>query len=192
MDAFQQFDTVLFYAVNHGLSNSFFDTIMPVLTSTAVWRPIYAAAILWLLIFGKAEGRWCALGLVVAVALLDPLSTHLLKEPIGRLRPYDVLPDAHQLVGSGAGSFPSNHALNNAAAAVIASSFYPRLRWVFWSLVFLIAFSRVYVGVHWVSDVLGGAAIGTIAGVGILWLLRKIINLVHRRRGVRSTQPPPA
>ncbi len=192
MDAFQQFDTVLFYVVNHGLSNPFFDSIMPVLTSTEVWRPIYAVAVLWLLIFGKAHGRWCALGLVVAVAILDPLSTHLLKEPIGRLRPYDVLPDVNKLVGSGSGSFPSNHALNNAAAAVIASAFYPHLRWVFWSLVVLIAFTRVYVGVHWVSDVVGGAAIGALAGAGILWVLRKIIKSVNRRRGVHSTQPPPA
>lgn len=192
MDVFQQFEICIFYAVNHGLSNPFFDSIMPVLTSTQVWRPIYAVAILWLLIFGKAHGRWCALGLVVAVAILDPLSTHLLKEPIGRLRPYDVLPDVHKLVGSGSGSFPSNHALNNAAAAVIASAFYPRLRWLFWSLVVLIAFTRVYVGVHWVSDVVGGAAIGAIAGMAMLWLLEKFITKVNQRRGGRSTQPPPA
>jgi len=192
MDAFQQFDTFLFYAINHGLSNSFFDTLMPVVSSTVVWRPIYALAILWLLIFGKTEGRWCALALLLAVAILDPLSTHLLKEPIGRLRPYEVLPDVHKLVGSGGGSFPSNHALNNAAAAVIASSFYPRLRFVFWSLVALIAFSRVYVGVHYVSDVVGGAAIGAIAGAGVLWLIKKIITIVHQRRGLRSTQPPQA
>lgn len=188
MNVFQQIDTFLFYAINDGTSNALFDAVMPVITSTAVWRPIYAAIILWLLIFGKTKGRWCALGLLVAVAILDPLSTVLLKEPIGRLRPYDVLPDVFKLVGSGGGSFPSNHALNNAAAATIASAYYPRAKWVLWSIVLLICFSRVYVGVHWVSDVLAGAAIGTIAGVGMLWLLNKVTAWMDRRSASKRQQ----
>jgi membrane-associated phospholipid phosphatase len=177
METLLIWDIWLFYAVNHGWSNSLFDTIMPVITNTSVWRPIYAACIIFLLWKGGVRGRWAAATLIVAVAILDPLSTHALKETIGRLRPYDVLPDVHQLVGSGAGSFPSNHALNNAAAAVILTFFYRRLTWLWWSTAAIIAFSRIYCGVHWPSDVAAGLLLGALAG----WGFTKIVEELWKR-----------
>ncbi len=173
------FDTWLFYVINHGLSNFVFDAVMPIVTTTAYWRPVYTIAIVWLIWKGGMRGRICAATLVVAVALLDPASTYLLKEPISRLRPYDVLPDVHLLVSSGAGSFPSNHAINNTAAAVILSPSYPKQRWIWWIIAITVSFSRIYCGVHWPTDVIAGMAIGAIAGFGFVklaeWLQRRFL-----------------
>jgi undecaprenyl-diphosphatase len=168
----EQIDAWIFYAINHGMQNPVFDAVMPVITNTTYWRPIYALALILLAWKGGRTGRICALTLIVTVAVLDPLSTHLLKETIGRLRPYDVLGDVHRLINSGSGSFPSNHALNNSAAAMVLGYFYPRLTWLWWTIAITIAYSRIYCGVHWPSDVLGGIGIGALAGWGIVSLLK--------------------
>lgn len=160
-------DIWLFYAINNGWSSGPLDMVMPVVTSTQVWRPIYALGLVLLLWRGGSKGRWCAAALIVCVALTDPLSNHLLKETILRLRPYDALGGVHQLVGSGGGSFPSNHALNNAAAATILSVFYTKWAPLCWGIAILIGISRIYVGVHYPSDVIAGLAIGALAGFGV-------------------------
>ena len=70
-------------------------------------------------------------------------------------------------------SFPSNHALNTAAAAAFAQVLYPVTGWVTWPLVVLVGFSRVYVGAHYVSDVLGAWVIGGMLGAGGALLLKR-------------------
>lgn len=169
----QQCDQKLFYLVNQGLSNPVFDTLMVVITTTRNWYPVWAVLIIWLVWKGGRGGRWCAATLCVAVALLDPLSHHFVKETIHRLRPYMVLPDVIQRVGSGGGSFPSNHAMNNAAMATVLWSYYPRQRWWFVLVAALVGFSRVYCGVHWPSDVLAGAMIGFVVAFGLVSLTRR-------------------
>ena len=174
----QSVDTFLFYVVNHGASNSFFDLVFPFISTTRNWYPVYALAILWLFIKGGKHGRLCALTLIIAVAILDPLSTHLLKENIGRLRPYDVLPDVIKRINSGAGSFPSNHAMNNAAAAFILSKYYPKNIWLWVSICGVIAFSRIYCGVHWPSDIISGILIGLLGG----WVIHKLVTRIVESR----------
>ena len=180
MEILYLIDIWLFHAVNNGWSNPLLDLVMPVVTNTAVWRPIYAVAAILLIWKGGVRGRWAAGTLIVAVAVLDPLSTHLLKEPIGRLRPYDVLGGVHQLIGSGSGSFPSNHALNNAAAAVILTFFYRDLSWVWWSLAIVIGLSRIYCGVHWPSDIIAGFLLG--AGAG--WMFTRLVRLLWKTTAI--------
>lgn len=115
-----------------------------------------------------------ALGGPVLFALLglgDFLGAQV-KWLVERARPCQALSGVHELAGCGGTfSFPSNHALNTAAAAAFLQVLYPATGWVSWPLVVLIGFSRVYIGGHYATDVLGGWAIGGVLGAGAALLL---------------------
>lgn len=72
-------------------------------------------------------------------------------------------------------SFPSGHATTAFAAAAAAAVLMPRLRWMFLGLAALVALSRVYLGVHFVLDILAGALLGTLIGGGIALAARRTI-----------------
>lgn len=186
LDALLSADIWLFYAINNGMSSPLLDAVMSTVTNVRYWYPIYAAGISALLLVGWQRRRVggkelliCALLLVAVVAVLDPLSNHLIKEVIGRPRPFVALVGVHQLVGSGGGSFPSNHAMNNSAVAVILSAYMPRWTWAWGSIAVLIGFSRVYCGVHYPSDVAGGMVMGVSAGIMLVVIARKWRRISH-------------
>ena len=165
MEFLYQLDLSTFYFINQTLSNGVFDVVMPAITNVKHFYPLYALLFIILLWKGGNRGRWCALFLVIAVAVADPISSRVLKEEIGRERPCRKLHDVHLLVNCGGGkSFPSSHAVNNFAGFIVFASFFSRFAWIWLIMAVSISFSRVYVGVHYPSDVLAGAVIGMIIG----------------------------
>jgi len=111
-----------------------------------------------------------------------------LKHLVERVRPCRELPGVHELAGCGGTySFPSNHALNTAAAAAFLQILYPATGWISWPLVAVIGFSRVYVGGHYVTDVFGGWAIGGLMGAGAALLLLRWPKF----RAARPVKPAP-
>ncbi len=108
-----------------------------------------------------------------AVGLADFFGGQL-KWVFERVRPCRALAEAVKIEPSGCGglfSFPSNHAANTAAIASFLQVLYPRSGWVSWPIVALIGFARVYVGAHYVTDVLGGWILGGLLGGGAAWIL---------------------
>lgn len=106
--------------------------------------------------------RYMAALYFVAASLLSAGAVQVLKHLFGRARPEEII------VISDYGSFPSGHAANAATVAAVAAVLFPRL-WVMLAgalWVALMAFSRTYLHAHWLSDTVGGAAIG--AGVALV------------------------
>lgn len=96
---------------------------------------------------------------------------------VGRIRPCHTLPDIRLLVPCGGGkSFPSSHAVNNFAFAILLGSFFKEYKFHFIILASLVAFSRVYVGVHYPSDVIFGSILGCIIGFVFVYLHRNVIQ----------------
>jgi undecaprenyl-diphosphatase len=120
---------------------------------------------------------------VVAVALAD-WSAMGIKALIDRPRPPLRYPDPKTLVPvPHDASFPSGHAATSFAAATMLTFAFPRLAAPLFVLAAAVAFSRVYVGVHYPLDVIGGAALGALIAIA----LRRLVTA-----RLRSRQTTPA
>jgi undecaprenyl-diphosphatase len=112
--------------------------------------------------------RWGTLVLtVVAIALAD-WSTTGIKALVDRPRPPLRYPEPKTLVPvPHDASFPSGHAATSFAAATVLTFAFPRLAAPLFVLAAAVAFSRVYVGVHYPLDVIGGAVLGVLVAIAL-------------------------
>ncbi len=173
LDFLLNIDISLFYLINGTISNPVLDKVMPFITNLNNWIIAYLILILGLIIYGGKQGRIAAILIILGIAINDQVCSNLFKDLIDRLRPCLTLSDVHLLVNCGPGkSMPSSHAANNFNLAVILSYFFPRFRASFFTIASLVALSRVYVGVHYPSDIIVGAILGYL----IAYLLIKIFQ----------------
>lgn len=178
-------DRQCFIKVNVDWTGAFGDWLMPLLRDQRVWYPLYFLLLLYVAVKFKWRSLPFILLGVLTVALSDVVSSHLLKDFIGRIRPCHE----EQLVGimqlrvgycPNSGSFTSSHAANHFS---LATFFYLALKPYFkkWALLFflwagLIAYAQVYVGVHYPGDVLCGAILGLLIGLSTAYLFKKYFN----------------
>jgi membrane-associated phospholipid phosphatase len=121
--------------------------------------------------------------------------TSILKDTFERVRPALADPGIEALVPTPeSASFPSGHAATAFAAAIVVGAFYPRLRWPLLGLAMLVGLSRIYLGVHYVLDVLAGAALGLGLGLLIVWatsrLPARLERLGRSRRAAGTSLAP--
>ncbi|HTL99487.1 MAG TPA: phosphatase PAP2 family protein [Candidatus Omnitrophota bacterium] len=176
-------DVALFRAVHLGWHQAWLDPIMRALSSPGVFKiPLLVLLGAAFLLRGR-RGRLGILILALAIACSDQLSSKVLKPIVGRTRPSVELADARPLFGvRHSRSFPSSHAVNFFTAAPIVGYVFPEARVAAYVVAGAVAFSRVYVGDHWPSDVLAGAALGLL--LGFLW--RKALKRLERTLSVRA------
>lgn len=170
----EQLDRELFITINRRWANPFFDSLMPFLRHSAYWAPLYFAILVFVLVKFKLRGLWWAGYFIATVGITDLTGTYLLKHNVQRWRPC-ADPDfsdqvrlvLHQCAAGY--SFISNHAANHFGMAFFfIITMRPVLgKWVWLALLWAasIAYSQVYVGVHYPADVFCGALLGTGAGL---------------------------
>jgi undecaprenyl-diphosphatase len=113
----------------------------------------------------------------------------VLKRVVDRDRPHVLLSEAEPLLRwDASASFPSGHAATSAAGAVILAYLLGRWAWGLAVLAAAVAYSRVYIGVHYPVDVLVGAALGAAVALVAIVLVRRLRRTSGgRRRSARAT-----
>lgn len=195
MEFFVYIDRLLFSFFNRTIANPVLDALMPFITDLNKFTLSFIiAGVIWLvlIIWGGKTGRIVAAGIVLVIALADQFNSAVLKSIFERARPCHYVDglfnveNVRLLVGCGGGrSFPSSHAANNAAVATLLTWYYPRFKWWFIAFAGTIGFSRIYVGVHFPTDVLAGFIVGIICGfviIGIFIMADRIYTVIFKRK----------
>ena len=174
-------DRACFMFINNFLSNPLFDFIMPLFDDTRYLIPIMLFPFISAIIFDK-NNRWKLAVLIPLVIILVDQSGLFLKKTILRPRPWAGMePELvnHLVAQKGRNySFPSNHAANMSGLALVFSTIYYQYKYLFWSIAGIVIFSRVYIGVHYPSDVIAGCIMGSLYG----WFIIKFWDHLNNKK----------
>jgi undecaprenyl-diphosphatase len=171
----QQIDESLLRFINGNLANPITDKFMPFITKEEHWMIFYVLFWLSLVFTGGRKGVVAGIFIILLILITDQTS-NVIKLYFQRIRPCNVFQDLHMLVNcTQSFSMPSSHAVNNFAAATMFSHFYPKFRYVLFGGAFVVAISRIFVGVHYPFDMLVGAVLGIILAM-LLLAVWKFIN----------------
>ena len=158
------------------LHGSFLDVLLPAISRLSDHGEVWILLAVILLIMPKTRKVGIALACGLAFDFL--LCNLWLKPMIGRIRPYELRPAVELLVSPPQdAAFPSGHTAVSFAAVAALATAHCRLWKPALVLAVLIALSRLYLYVHWPTDVLGGVIVGTFAG----WIGAKAVEWMTKR-----------
>ena len=165
-------DKEVFLFLN-GLHSSFFDVVMPLMTGTYFWIPLYLFLTVIIIKKYKKDSIWILVGVIVTIVLCDRITTGFMKPFFARLRPSHEpeLRDLVHLVNNYRGGlygFASSHAANTFGVAVFLwLTLKANFKWI--GLIFvwaaIMTYTRIYLGVHYPGDIIVGALIGVCCGL---------------------------
>ena len=187
MEFILNWDSSFFLAIN-GLADQapWFDSIMVFLTNANTWRIAGGVLAIAILIWGDNPLRRTVIAATLALVIADITAFNLLKPLFYRPRPGNILLDVTILAPAASYcGFPSNHAANMMALA-ITFTLRQHKPWSFILIpvALVVGFSRIWVGVHFPLDVLGGWLWGVLVG----WLGAVAVTLLEKKFG--WGQPP--
>ena len=162
--------------IRDNLSNPVMDKIMIFITTLG------DKGILWIIIgiILLSMKKYRKVGFILLIALLVNalIGEGILKNIVQRPRAFITYPDISIIINPPTSfSFPSGHTASSFAAAVVLGHYFKKWSFLFYFLATLIAFSRLYLFVHYPSDIIVGIALGTICGLLTIKLLDKTIKL---------------
>jgi undecaprenyl-diphosphatase len=186
LESLLRLDTFLFIFFNHSIANPVFDFIFPIITYSMFWIVPGSIAALLFIWFQKKKALIVLCLSLLTVGVSDPVCNRLIKPAVHRLRPCNPqvqIEKGRFLIGRKTSlSFPSSHAMNMFAQAALFVLFFRKRAVWFFLFASIIGFSRIYVGVHYPFDVLGGAIFGVCIGAGVYFLFQ----LFSRRRKLHA------
>lgn len=182
----EQLDTTFFLFLNTLFSTTLLNYFFVAITNLAPFWIIPGLFAATLFVVKERQYAVPILCLaLITVAISDPVSSQIVKPIFERHRPCHsdyFVQGAHFLLGfKNSDSFPSSHATNMFAQAMLFTLFYPSKWPIFFGFAGLIGFSRVYVGVHYPGDVLGGAVLGAAIGFIVYALFTGIRRRISKR-----------
>ena len=184
------FDTQLFLFLN-GLHVDWLDPIMIFISGKITWLPFYLVLLFLVIKNYKKQSILIILGIIVLIICSDQISSGVFKPFFERPRPChnEAIKDFVYLPNGrcgGAYGFISSHACNVFALAVfltnILKRYYRKIAWVMFTWATLVAYSRIYMGVHYPGDVLVGSVVGALIGI----LISKIYDISIKKINSRS------
>jgi len=183
IERIDQIDRSLFLFLN-GMHSSFWDGVMWWISGNKSWILLYVLILAWLT--WKYKRRMLILVFLIAltITLTDQLSVHLFKNVFQRLRPChnaqiaSLVHLVHNYCG-GAYGFISSHAANTFGIAILSAGLLKNkyFSWFIFAWASLVSYSRIYLGVHYPGDILGGAVLGLLIG----WSMLCLFHLTERK-----------
>jgi undecaprenyl-diphosphatase len=180
-----ELDRTIFLYLN-SLHSPFFDTVMWLVSYRVIWIPLYLFMV-YMLAARYGKRIWIILLFVPVVILITDQGTEWIKNLVQRPRPCHE-PSLEGLVHivkghcGGMYGFVSGHAANSFGLASFTAPLIQK-KWYSWGIFIwaaIVAYSRIYLGVHYPADVICGALLGIIAGTGLAYAARKTYQKIRK------------
>lgn len=166
-------DQLLMIYINRLLTNSFLDRAFPIWRESITWYPLYLFLLVFMLMNFGMKAWWWMLFLTITIILTDQISSSFIKDFFHRTRPCSdpFFSNYVRLLLNrcpSSGSFTSSHATNHFGAAIFISltmkRYFKNWHYLFFFWAATVSYGQVYVGVHYPTDVVGGALLGSLIG----------------------------